>query len=48
MKGVLEDKPNQFTLGQKRKFLLNQDFHSSPKVFNSLAQDLIMKHRMAF
>ena len=39
MKGVLEDKPNQYTLGQKCKFLLNKEFYSTPKAFNSLAQD---------
>ena len=35
-------------LVRKCKFLLIQEFYSTPKAFNSLAQDLIMKHRMAF
>ena len=35
----MQDQPNQFTLGQKRKFLLNQEFYSTPKAFNSLAPD---------
>ena len=46
MKGVMQDQPNQFTLGRKCKLLLNQEFYSTPKAFNSLAQDLIMKHNL--